>query len=381
MNESTDSDPKLFVSSVHVRQLRHLKDIEIPISQSEKKHLILTGRNGSGKTSLLLAIAQNIVPHFPTDPQPWAGISPEAVEVCQSNKKEAERRFNKGQLPCVLLMAKRGAAMSAPSGVRPVNFPQSILIQSQVSSQFLQYLVSMKAQSSFARDDGDTKSAEKIEQWFASLEHRLRTIFEDDTLKLVFDRSRFEFLIHSETRGEVPLTALSDGYSAILTIIAEIILRMEAAGFQETYPLQGFVLIDEIETHLHIELQKLILPFLTDFFPNLQFIVTTHSPFVLSSSENAVVFDLENQEAVTDLTAYSSEALVESYFDSDKYSNLVKSRVSELEKLVGENGSLPVEKKNRRDELLQYFSDRSGKLDLELEVKIGELRLKLAMEK
>lgn len=39
-------------------------------------------------------------------------------------------------------------------------------------------------------------------------------------------------------------------------------------------------LVDEIETHLHVDLQKKVLPFLISFFPKIQFIVTTHSPFV-----------------------------------------------------------------------------------------------------
>ena len=57
--------------------------------------------------------------------------------------------------------------------------------------------------------------------------------------------------------------------------------------------LEGIVLIDEIETHLHLELQRSILPFLTEMFPNLQFIVTTHSPFVASGLENVVVYEPE----------------------------------------------------------------------------------------
>lgn len=61
---------------------------------------------------------------------------------------------------------------------------------------------------------------------------------------------------------------------------------------------EGIVLIDEIETHLHLELQKEILPFLTKLYPNIQFIVSTHSPFILSSVDNAVVFDLENKTLV-----------------------------------------------------------------------------------
>ena len=59
------------------------------------------------------------------------------------------------------------------------------------------------------------------------------------------------------------------------------------------YDGQGIVLIDELETHLHIELQKKILPFLTEFFPNLQFLVTTHSPFILNSISNGRAYSDE----------------------------------------------------------------------------------------
>lgn len=57
-------------------------------------------------------------------------------------------------------------------------------------------------------------------------------------------------------------------------------------------------MIDELETHLHVSLQKKILPFLTEFFPNLQFIVTTLSPFILNSIEDVVVYDLEKRNSM-----------------------------------------------------------------------------------
>lgn len=59
------------------------------------------------------------------------------------------------------------------------------------------------------------------------------------------------------------------------------------------FDLPGIVLVDEIETHLHLELQKNIMPFLTTIFPNIQFIVTSHSPFILNSIQNVVLYDLE----------------------------------------------------------------------------------------
>lgn len=78
---------------------------------------------------------------------------------------------------------------------------------------------------------------------------------------------------------------------------SDLILRMDKNWLLDEeisqYNAQGIVLIDELETHLHIELQKKILPFLTKFFPNIQFIVTTHSPYILNSISNAKAYDLE----------------------------------------------------------------------------------------
>lgn len=86
----------------------------------------------------------------------------------------------------------------------------------------------------------------------------------------------------------------SNGYSAIIDIVTELLLKIETTE-SKSFDVEGIVLIDEVETHLYVEMQKNIMPLLTSFFPNIQFIVTTHSPFVLQSIEKSVVYDLENQ--------------------------------------------------------------------------------------
>lgn len=50
-------------------------------------------------------------------------------------------------------------------------------------------------------------------------------------------------------------------------------------GTLNEYNFEGVVLIDELEAHLHIELQRKILPFLTKFFPRVQFIISAHRIF------------------------------------------------------------------------------------------------------
>ncbi|MCA9686449.1 MAG: AAA family ATPase, partial [Myxococcales bacterium] len=99
---------------------------------------------------------------------------------------------------------------------------------------------------------------------------------------------------------DVEFSQLPDGFSSVLDIWAEILLQLERhrqdTGEAANY---GLVLIDELELHLHAELQEKILPFLTRLFPQLQFIVTTHSPAIASSIDNATVFDLRTHESIS----------------------------------------------------------------------------------
>lgn len=78
---------------------------------------------------------------------------------------------------------------------------------------------------------------------------------------------------------------LSDGEKGLLSIVGDLARRMVLADAVSNDPLsqEAVVLIDEIELHLHPGLQRTILPRLRRVFPRTQFIVTTHSPQVLSS--------------------------------------------------------------------------------------------------
>lgn len=93
---------------------------------------------------------------------------------------------------------------------------------------------------------------------------------------------------------------LSSGELSLISIFGEII--HQADNNTNNIPLdniKGIVLIDEIEKHLHITLQKEILPKMLALFPNVQFIVSSHSPFLnmglaTELSDNHMIFDLEH---------------------------------------------------------------------------------------
>ena len=181
----------------------------------------------------------------------------------------------------------------------------------------------------------------------------LRNLFGDSKLELDFDYTDYSFYINSFGK-KFKFTQLSAGYAAALDIVADMILRMQKPGsLVRAYDKPGIVLIDEPETHLHLALQRQIMPILTKLFPNVQFIVATHSPFILSSLPNAIAYDLEHSEELTDLTEYSYGALAEGYFGVEMASGDLTARISRLETLVAKENLDSAES----EELKELFKD------------------------
>jgi predicted ATP-dependent endonuclease of OLD family len=165
------------------------------------------------------------------------------------------------------------------------------------SNVFVKYMIDLDYQKLTFADEGNTSEKKRIEERFERFRQILGEIFEYQKLELKKDFSgiQYNFKIITHNREPFGLNELADGYNALLKIVIELMLRMETQA-SGVYDMPGIALIDEIETHLHVELQKKVLPFLTKLFPNIQFIVTTHSPFVIESLKGAVVYDLERQE-------------------------------------------------------------------------------------
>lgn len=172
--------------------------------------------------------------------------------------------------------------------------------------------------------------------WFANFQNLLQRIFEEDSLTLEFDEDTFKFSICIPGREPFDFNTLSSGYAAVLDIVVDIIIRMEKQTNKTfRFDMPGIVLIDEIEAHLHLELQKKILDLLTTIFPNIQFVVSTHSPFILNSLEDTVVYDLENHILVENgLADIPYDGIVEGYFKADTMSSLLRGKYERYKALV-----------------------------------------------
>lgn len=178
---------------------------------------------------------------------------------------------------------------------------------------FEQYLVAMKRLSNDIKVDGsceEQSDADRIDSWFSKVQEDLRELFEDDKLCLRYNREEESYFIEQPSKTPFRFDQLSSGFSAIMSIYADLLMKVELKSISAG-ELEGVVLIDEIDAHLHVSLQRKILAFFVEAFPKVQFIVTTHSPFVVQSIKDVVVYDLSLLEQLENLSAYSYEAILE----------------------------------------------------------------------
>lgn len=203
----------------------------------------------------------------------------------------------------------------------------------------------------------------------------MRDLYEDDKLSLEFNIETFEFSILQQGREPFDFNTMSMGYAAVFDIIGDLIMRMES---KKNYNIEGLVLIDEIETHLHVELQKKIMPVLMKLFPNIQFVLTTHSPFILNSTPDSVVYDLETHALVQDgLTNLPYNGIVEGYFNVDSLSQDLRKKFSEYKSIVGKS-DLSDADYARASELEMYLDEVPDYLALDFASEYERLKQELS---
>lgn len=336
-----------YIKKIHINNLFHLRNIDIPIANKKAPHLIITGKNGSGKTVLLNAIADfldNIKDNTTLGIRNLGEkldifIEHQHIEITEINldilnATKLIYSYQKGDFIMAFYEAARKVKMDEPRNPTKPVLANHAPIRKTSTNQFLNFLSDLKIQEALARNENQINDADEINKWFVDFTGILHQIFQDNDLCLKFNYKDYSFHILSHGK-KFKFTELSDGYAAILDIVVDLILKMQSKNsLTRAYKKKGIVLIDEVETHLHLEMQKMIMPILTKVFPNIQFIVTTHSPFVLNSLENAVAYDLEHQEVISDLPQYSYEALAEGYFGVSSESSYMKMQLEKLANLL-----------------------------------------------
>ena len=103
---------------------------------------------------------------------------------------------------------------------------------------------------------------------------------------------------------------LSQGEKSLMALVGDIARRLAMMNPALENPLHGdgIVLIDEVDMHLHPSWQRSIIKRLTGTFPNCQFVLTTHSPLVISDCKDVLLYSLDNGELTTVPSQYGQDA-------------------------------------------------------------------------
>ena len=232
-------------------------------------------------------------------------------------------------------------------------------ISQDFSTSFESYLVAFFEAGYIAwamRNDEEEK--QRVDAWISSIEDDLKHLFEDETLSLKYNEVEKTFYIEQEGKQPYTFNTLSSGYSSILKVYADLLMKIEVNDLNPK-DLKGVVIIDEIDAHLHVSLQRKIFSFLSEAYPNIQFIVSTHSPFVLQSVDDAVIYDLSTLEQLEDLSMYSYDSIAKGLLGVD-------TRSQELGELVSELGSLINSVEHNRirvNEIIEKLSEVENELD------------------
>jgi len=148
---------------------------------------------------------------------------------------------------------------------------------------------------------------------------------------------------------EFSVNQLSDGEKGLLGLVGDLTYRLAVthphltAGDQLLQKAEAVVMIDEMEQHLHPAWQRMVVPQLLETFPNVQFIITTHSPQVLSHVEDKSVFLLRQTDEgivhapLSEVYGQSYERLLEDVFGVGARPDEVQKELDELFDLIQRN--------------------------------------------
>jgi predicted ATP-binding protein involved in virulence len=137
---------------------------------------------------------------------------------------------------------------------------------------------------------------ERLSQPMRAFDNALQTFLEEfEAVEVLSKPPRLTVRKHGK---RLEPSQLSDGERSFVAVIGDLVRRLALANPELHNPLlgAGVVLIDELELHLHPKWQREVVEKLRTTFPNIQFIATTHSPFIIQSLRPGELINLDPEE-------------------------------------------------------------------------------------
>jgi predicted ATP-binding protein involved in virulence len=209
--------------------------------------------------------------------------------------------------------------------------------------------------SALSKAKNELNDSEVFTEKVKNLEKVINEIIVSETQddKIKFEMQSATKLVLIKNNEELDFDVLPDGLKSLISWIGDLLMRLDSLKWENDVPIfdrEIILFLDEIEVHLHPAWQRKVLPVVQKLFKNAQIFVSTHSPFVVNSVDDAWVYklQLENGKAkVADIVksenSYSITQVLREIFDIDKlFGEDVRNKLNELERLrdkILSNGS------------------------------------------
>ncbi|WP_148611033.1 AAA family ATPase [Aeromonas sobria] len=198
------------------------------------------------------------------------------------------------------------------------------------------------------------------------------THFIPDSERCYFSREHDELTVVFNGK-EFPFSLLSDGQRNVISLVGDIAMRCahlnQHLGLDAAKKTPGIVSVDELDTNIHPNWQKTLIPSLKDYFENIQFIVTTHSPFVIQSLKGGKLIDLDRastnnyqrsqawKQSVEEISLDLMHVKTNRSKEFQKMMNIAKHYYELLNNGADMNSANVQEIKNQLDDLQMELSD------------------------
>ncbi len=303
----------IYIESVKISNIKCFKDVELHFNPYGKTSLII-GTNARGKSAILQLLALGLSGiHKVPFPYNWkkvvkAGNDKGSFEIVLKINSESESALFKFEIDKndEIKLIDSSCHMPDKSEFLLLGYGASrhIRLEEPAPYKEIEPIATLFGENGYLKHIKISENYKYISENFDLIQPFINAILDkaDNVHKIrleQYDTSSLYFRTPSNPDTLIPVEALSEGFKSTLVWLLDMIIRIVKKGgnIANADKIPGIVLIDEVDLHLHPSWQRTILPSLEQTFPNIQFIVTTHSPFVVQSAigRNVIILDFDDK--------------------------------------------------------------------------------------